>query len=156
MRMDMSGRLSTEPVLLLDIIASIRNGEIKVPQFQRKFVWEDRQALQLLDSLASNYPIGSILLWRTREKLAAERNIGPFPRVRQRTWSVQLQVKPSMVSCRMVASFVRFQTSVSCRSASLRSSLCGNRARRSPRARISSFSYLTIADNGTTRFRNTR
>ncbi len=60
------------------MITGIKEGEIKVPQFQRKFVWKHEQALDLLDSLANNYPVGSLLLWRTREKLRAERNIGEF------------------------------------------------------------------------------
>jgi hypothetical protein len=32
----------------------------------------------LLDSIANNYPVGSLLLWRTHEKLLAERDIGEF------------------------------------------------------------------------------
>ncbi|MCO7197338.1 DUF262 domain-containing protein [Pseudonocardia sp. McavD-2-B] len=34
--------------------------------------------MRLLDSLASNYPVGSLLLWKTAEKLQTERNIGDF------------------------------------------------------------------------------
>jgi hypothetical protein len=41
-------------------------------------VWKDDQALNLLDSIANNYPVGSLLLWRTHDKLLAERNIGEF------------------------------------------------------------------------------
>ena len=49
-----------------------------LPKFQRKFVWKDDQALDLLDSIAINYPVGSLLLWRTKDRLLAERNIGEF------------------------------------------------------------------------------
>lgn len=73
-----AGRLTTNSVELADLNIDIAKGEIKIPQFQREFVWREEQALQLLDSIANNYPIGSILLWRTHDKLATERNIGDF------------------------------------------------------------------------------
>jgi hypothetical protein len=71
-------RLSTETPTFLDLIADIKKGAIKIPQFQRKFVWKEPQAFKLLDSVANNYPIGSLLMWKTKVKLAAERNIGNF------------------------------------------------------------------------------
>jgi len=73
-----SSRLSTATPYIRDLNAQIRKGEVKVPQFQRPFVWEADQALDLLDSVANNYPIGSLLLWRTKDKLATERHIGEF------------------------------------------------------------------------------
>lgn len=78
MKSDVSTKLSTDTAFFSDLISEIRKGEIKVPQFQRKFVWKDEQALDLLDSVANRYPIGSVLLWKTKEKLNAERNIGNF------------------------------------------------------------------------------
>jgi hypothetical protein len=71
-------RLSTETPTFVDLIADIKKGAIKIPQFQRKFVWKEPQAFKLLDSVANNYPIGSLLMWKTKVKLAAERNIGNF------------------------------------------------------------------------------
>lgn len=77
-RISVTSRLQTDTPLLSGLIESLRKGEIKVPQFQRPFVWKAQQALELLDSIARNYPVGSLLLWRTRSKLAIERNIGDF------------------------------------------------------------------------------
>ena len=71
-------RLSTATPYIRDLNLQVRKGEIKIPQFQRPFVWGDDQALRLLDSVANNYPVGSLLLWRTSEKLATERNVGDF------------------------------------------------------------------------------
>jgi len=71
-------RLSTETRSISSLNEDIRRGEIKIPQFQRPFVWNENQALDLLDSIASHYPIGSLLLWKTPSKLATERNIGEF------------------------------------------------------------------------------
>jgi uncharacterized protein with ParB-like and HNH nuclease domain len=73
-----SSRIATDVQLISALIAGIEKGEIKVPKFQRAFVWKDDQALDLLDSIANNYPVGSLLLWRTHDKLLAERNIGEF------------------------------------------------------------------------------
>jgi hypothetical protein len=73
-----TSRISTEIELISTLISGINKGEIKIPKFQRNFVWKDEQALDLLDSIANNYPVGSLLLWRTKERLLAERNIGEF------------------------------------------------------------------------------
>ncbi len=78
MRRNVESRLATDTPLIKDIIADIKKGEVKIPQFQRKFIWKDSQAFDLIDSVASNYPIGSVLFWRTHDKLAVERNIGEF------------------------------------------------------------------------------
>lgn len=78
MRSNISTKLSTDTAYFGQLIADIKKGEIKIPQFQRKFVWKDVQALEFLDSVANRYPIGSILLWKTIDKLNAERNIGNF------------------------------------------------------------------------------
>jgi hypothetical protein len=71
-------RLSTDTRSIASLNEDIRRGEIKIPQFQRPFVWKEEQAIDLLDSIASHYPIGSLLLWKTTSKLATERNIGDF------------------------------------------------------------------------------
>jgi hypothetical protein len=71
-------RLSTGTPTIAALVGDLKKGEIKVPQFQRPFVWKDEQAVELLDSIANNYPVGSLLLWRTPSKLATERNIGDF------------------------------------------------------------------------------
>jgi hypothetical protein len=46
--------------------------------FQREFVWEDDQIMSLLDSIYHGYPVGSLLLWSTKESLRHERNVGGF------------------------------------------------------------------------------
>jgi uncharacterized protein with ParB-like and HNH nuclease domain len=78
MKSDISTKLTTETAYFNQLISDIKKGEVKIPQFQRKFVWKDEQALQLLDSVANGYPIGSILLWKTVDKLNAARDIGVF------------------------------------------------------------------------------
>src|SRR5436190_1352917 len=58
-----------------ELAGRILRGDILLPKFQRDFVWEKHQIIDLLDSIANNYPIGSVLLWRSRELLKSERNI---------------------------------------------------------------------------------
>ena len=78
MRENIQSRLNTDTSYIKDLITDIARGEIKIPKFQRRYVWNDEQAIKLLDSIAKNYPVGSLLLWKTHVKLTAERNIGDF------------------------------------------------------------------------------
>jgi hypothetical protein len=58
-----------------DLAKRILNGDIYLPKFQREFVWERQQVLELLDSVARNYPIGSVLLWQSKQELRSESRI---------------------------------------------------------------------------------
>jgi len=60
------------------LINRIEEGDIKIPAFQRGFVWKQEQVIELIDSIYHDYPIGSILLWNSSEKLKSTRNIGGF------------------------------------------------------------------------------
>lgn len=60
------------------ILESVSNGTIRVPAFQRGFVWDAERVAYLMDSIYKNYPFGSLILWRTKEKLTHERQLGPF------------------------------------------------------------------------------
>lgn len=58
------------------LFTDIDVGRIKVPQFQRDFVWSKVQTAKLLDSILKGFPIGTFIFWRTRERLRHIRNIG--------------------------------------------------------------------------------
>jgi len=58
------------------LIYQIETGAIKIPQFQRSFVWDRRKSAKLLDSLLKGYPIGTFIFWRTKEELRSVRNLG--------------------------------------------------------------------------------
>lgn len=55
---------------------AIDKGMVKVPQFQRDFVWSKAQTAKLIDSILKGYPIGTFILWKTKERLRHMRNIG--------------------------------------------------------------------------------
>lgn len=53
----------------------VLTGDIILPEFQRPFVWKRKQIIDLVDSIYHNYPIGSMLLWESHQKLASKRAI---------------------------------------------------------------------------------
>lgn len=65
-----------EIVRIEEVARRVKEGDIKLPKFQRAFVWRPSDIIDLLDSVYNGYPIGSILLWRTKQHLASERTIG--------------------------------------------------------------------------------
>lgn len=60
------------------LISEIEKGEIKIPQFQREFVWDLKKSAKLMDSIIKGYPIGTFIFWRTKERLRAIRSLGDF------------------------------------------------------------------------------
>lgn len=60
------------------LINRIEEGDIKIPAFQRGFVWKQEQVIKLIDSIYHEFPIGSILLWNSNVRLKSTRNIGGF------------------------------------------------------------------------------
>src|SRR5947199_5017493 len=53
------------------------NRELLLPEMQRKYVWAQTQARDLLDSIYRDYPSGSILIWET--ECLPEFKDHPFP-----------------------------------------------------------------------------
>lgn len=58
------------------LFADIDSGRIKVPMFQRDFVWSGAQTAKLIDSIIKGFPIGSFIFWQSRDGLRHIRNIG--------------------------------------------------------------------------------
>jgi hypothetical protein len=68
----------SEPLTVRKSIEKLLDGTVRIPGFQRPFVWEPSRAALLMDSLYKGYPIGSLLLWRTKSRLKTERELGVF------------------------------------------------------------------------------
>jgi uncharacterized protein with ParB-like and HNH nuclease domain len=60
------------------ILEKLTNGQIRVPAFQRGFVWDADTVAYFMDSLYKGYPFGQLLLWKTKSQLKSERKLGPF------------------------------------------------------------------------------
>ena len=65
-------------MLYNNLIANIEQGQIKIPQFQRKFVCSIEETAGLIDSILKGYPIGTFIIWETNDRLRSIRNIGNF------------------------------------------------------------------------------
>lgn len=48
---------------LASLMHDMKMGRIRIPRFQRIFVWERKRIQELLDSMYKEYPIGTIFLW---------------------------------------------------------------------------------------------
>jgi len=50
------------------LIQNVRTGVLRIPAFQRKFIWEISKIIKLLDSIYLDYPIGSFFLWNAQQE----------------------------------------------------------------------------------------
>jgi len=60
--------VSPKIYFLGQIIDLISTGELRVPNFQRPFVWKPEDMIALFESIENGYPIGSLLFWKTQNK----------------------------------------------------------------------------------------
>jgi uncharacterized protein with ParB-like and HNH nuclease domain len=58
------------------LLSDIEKGEIKIPQFQRDFVWSIQKSAALLDSIIKGYPIGTFIFWATKDRFRSVRDLG--------------------------------------------------------------------------------
>jgi uncharacterized protein with ParB-like and HNH nuclease domain len=58
------------------LFVEIDSGQIKLPLFQREFVWEKEQSAKLIDSILKGFPIGTFIFWRTKEELRSYKEVG--------------------------------------------------------------------------------
>jgi hypothetical protein len=47
-----------------DVINQVGKGKYRIPEFQREFVWDRTDVVDLFDSIYKSYPIGSFFFWR--------------------------------------------------------------------------------------------
>ncbi|WP_234552762.1 DUF262 domain-containing protein [Rhodococcus qingshengii] len=87
-------RSRNDKLKIQDLAAHVRDGKIRVPEFQRSFRWGSENVLALFDSILRGYPFGSLLLWK-RPAHAAVVQIGAIrvdaPEVPDALWVVDGQ-----------------------------------------------------------------
>ena len=59
-----------------ELIFNMEKGIIKIPKFQRDFVWDLEKSANLLDSILKGYPIGTIIIWKTKDRLHNIKKLG--------------------------------------------------------------------------------
>lgn len=74
--MTMSRQPKPDSIKYTDLIREIEKGQIKIPKFQRNFVWSIDKTAKLLDSILKGYPVGTFIFWETNERLNDIKNIG--------------------------------------------------------------------------------
>lgn len=67
-----------DPLPIRKVIEKVNNGTIRIPAFQRGFVWDADRVAYLMDSIYKGYPFGAAIIWRTKTPLQTERRLGPF------------------------------------------------------------------------------
>ncbi len=68
----------SDPITIRRLIDKISSGDIRIPAFQRDYVWEPDQVAFLLDSIYKGFPIGTVIFWRTENRLTTEKSLGHF------------------------------------------------------------------------------
>lgn len=58
------------------LFVEIDTGQIKLPMFQRDFVWDKEQSSKLIDSILKGFPIGTFIFWKTKEELRSYKEVG--------------------------------------------------------------------------------
>ncbi len=67
-----------EDLSIREILEQVGRAQIRIPAFQRGFVWEPERVAYLMDSIFKSYPFDALLFWRTKETLRFDRKLGPF------------------------------------------------------------------------------
>lgn len=59
----------SEPTILYlsQVLNQVREGSLRVPRFQRPFIWLEERQLELLRSIREGIPVGAIMVWRTTD-----------------------------------------------------------------------------------------
>lgn len=68
--------LDTNSLDINDLCVNINRGKIRLPKYQRDFVWGTYQICALWDSIVKNISIGSVTIWETTNRLDDDRSIG--------------------------------------------------------------------------------
>ena len=54
--------MQTTSYSLGELLRRVKDQDLTIPQFQRKFIWRESQVRLLIDSISRSYPIGSLLI----------------------------------------------------------------------------------------------
>lgn len=68
--------VDSKDMSIKELCDAINRGRIRLPKYQREFVWESEQICGLWDSIVKNISIGSVTLWETINRLDDDRSIG--------------------------------------------------------------------------------
>lgn len=55
----------TNPTPLLGLLQDAEAGVIKLPEFQRSWIWDEDRIKSLVDSVSQDFPIGAVMTLQT-------------------------------------------------------------------------------------------
>lgn len=76
-----NNKINVKPEIdrLINIIELVKHGKLVVPGFQRDYIWDKKQRIDLFDSIKRGFPIGSLLFWNPElDDYEYNSNIGPY------------------------------------------------------------------------------
>jgi hypothetical protein len=87
---DETPEITPQVIHLIDLLKWAREGRLRVPKFQRDFVWRRQDIIDLFDSISKQYPIGTLFLWGADPPPEHRNHIGPLrlPEYKGQTWLV--------------------------------------------------------------------
>ncbi|AUX46507.1 hypothetical protein SOCE26_080130 [Sorangium cellulosum] len=77
-RREEAPEITPQVLHLRDLLKWVRQGRIRVPNFQRDFTWDRQRMLNLFDSIRKQYPIGTLLFWESTKPLPMSDRLGPL------------------------------------------------------------------------------
>jgi len=73
---NITDRLKPTDCGIQTFLDDLKNLKYQIPTFQREIVWDENNVKELWDSIYNFYPLGSILIWKTKIKLQNHRYVG--------------------------------------------------------------------------------
>lgn len=61
--------MAKQEIKIKSLVDKVINGELRLPEMQRRYVWRAVKVRDLLDSLYRGYPSGTILVWETDQDI---------------------------------------------------------------------------------------
>ena len=79
-----------------NIISSIKEGEIAIPEIQRPFVWDGSKVRDLMDSLYNGFPVGYIIIYTNHNTFMV-----------LQFFYIQLVLSNALTACQQLPTFPR-------------------------------------------------
>jgi hypothetical protein len=77
-RTEEAPEITPQVLHLRDLLKWVRQGRLRVPNFQRDFTWDRPRMLNLFDSIRKQYPIGTLLFWDSTKPRPMSDRLGPL------------------------------------------------------------------------------
>lgn len=77
-KIDDAPEITPQVLHLRDLLKWVKQGRVRVPNFQRDFTWDRVRMLNLFDSIRKQYPIGTLLFWESSKPRPMLDDLGPL------------------------------------------------------------------------------